>query len=74
MIKLTRIDGREITINADEIESVDSSFDSTVTLKSGKKVIVREGSDEIILKVVSYRKECFSEILLKIPDVSETKD
>ncbi len=57
MITLTRIDGSKITVNADEIETVESSYDSTITLKSGKKIIVREDADLIVEKVISYRRK-----------------
>ncbi len=60
MITLTKIDGTSITLNAEEIEIIESSHDSTITLKSGKKVIVSEKSSEIIDKVIDYKQKCFS--------------
>lgn len=60
MITLTKIDGNSITINADEIELVETFHDTTITLKSGKKIIVKEATSDIIDKVVSYRQLCFS--------------
>jgi flagellar protein FlbD len=65
MINLTRIDGGPITVNADEIETVESSHDSTLTLRSGRKIIVRETSGEIIQKVVEFRRS----YMAKLPDV-----
>jgi flagellar protein FlbD len=58
MILLTRIDGRQITVNADEIEIIESSHDSAITLKSGRVVIVRESPEEIVDKVIDYRQKC----------------
>jgi flagellar protein FlbD len=58
MIKLTRIDGSKFIINADEIETVESLHDTTISLKTGKKIIVRETDDEIIDLVVDYRQKC----------------
>lgn len=60
MITLTKIDSTLITINADEIEFVESAHDSTITLKSGKKIIVKESSSIIIKKVIEYKQECFA--------------
>ncbi len=74
MIKLSRIDGRSIIINADEIEIVETLHDTTLTLKSGKKVIVKDSADDIIKKIIEYRKQCFSEILLKTPQVKSESD
>jgi flagellar protein FlbD len=62
MITLTKIDSLKITINADEIETVESHHDSTVTLKSGKKIIVKEPAEEITRKVIEYRQNCFSKL------------
>ncbi|MFP4529527.1 MAG: flagellar FlbD family protein [Candidatus Kapaibacterium sp.] len=68
MIKLTRIDGREIVVNADDIETVETSHDSTVSLKTGRKLIVVESADEIIGKVIEFRQKCFEKVLVS-PDV-----
>ncbi len=59
MIILTKIDNSEILINADEIESADSGHDTTITCKSGKKIIVKESYSEIIKKVIDYKKEYY---------------
>ena len=72
MITLTKIDGHQITVNADEIELVETFHDTTISMKSGKKIIVKETDEEIIEKVIHYRKECFSEYL-KMPDIKGVK-
>jgi flagellar protein FlbD len=63
MISLTKIDTSKIIINADEIETIDAHYNSTITLKSGKKIVVKESSDEIISKVVEYRQKCFAKFI-----------
>lgn len=63
MIRLTTLDGRQIVVNADEIETIDAGHESLLSLKSGKKIIVRESSDEIINMVILYKKECFGKLL-----------
>ena len=59
MIKLTTIDGREIIINADEIEQIDIGHESVLSLKSGKKILVKENADEIVAKVIEYKRFCY---------------
>ncbi len=66
MIVLTKIDGRPLAVNADEIETVETTHDSTVSLKSGKKIIVKENYQQIIEKVVAYRRECLSALPEKV--------
>ncbi len=61
MIQLTKIDGEKITVNAEEIETVEKSYDTTITLKSGRKIIVVENPEVISEKVVEYKRKCVSE-------------
>ncbi len=70
MINLSRIDGRPITINADEIETIESSHDTTVSLKSGKKIIVRESAGAITEMVVAFKRKCFTEAFAKLPEIT----
>ncbi len=60
MITLTRIDSTPITVNADEIETVESYHDTTITLRSGRRIIVQEAASVIIEMVVAYRQKCHS--------------
>lgn len=56
MIRLTRLNGVEVVVNADLIEFVETTPDTLVTLFTGKKIPVRETVEEVIEKVVSYRR------------------
>ena len=64
MIKVTKIDGSNVIVNCDEIETVESAYDTTITLNSGKKVIVKENYEEIVRKTIEYKQKCFSKILV----------
>lgn len=59
MIRLTTIDGRDVIINADEIEQIDIGHESILTLKSGKKILVIESADEIVSKVIEYKRNYY---------------
>ena len=39
------------------IESMEANPDLTLTMLSGKKLVVRNSPDEIIEKIVSYRRK-----------------
>ena len=56
MIKLNRLNGFEIVVNAELIERIKSNPDTTLTLATGTKVIVRNSSDEVIAKIIEYRR------------------
>ena len=57
MIELTRLNGKQIIINSDLIESVEENPDTVVTLVNGKKIIVRENKYEVKELVKSYKRE-----------------
>jgi flagellar protein FlbD len=56
MIKLSRINGAEVTVNAEMIETVEATPDTIVTLTTGKKIMVVESVEKVIDKVMAYRR------------------
>lgn len=54
MIRVTRLDGRCMVINADHIKYVEITPDTIVTLTTGEKVIVKESAEELVDRVVEY--------------------
>lgn len=56
MIKVTRLNGQSLVVNADLIEFVEEIPDTIVSLTTGKKIMVKEDSDQIIDKVAEYRR------------------
>lgn len=55
MIKVTRLNGKEFVINAEQIEFAEETPDTVISLMSGKKVVVKEKIDQLIEKVVKYK-------------------
>jgi flagellar protein FlbD len=56
MIRLTRINHQEIVLNSDLIEHMEASPDTVITLTTGQKMMVLETPEEIIERVVSFRR------------------
>jgi len=56
MIKLTRLDKSEIWVNPHQIECIEATPDSVLTMLSGKKLVVRETVPEIVNTILLYRK------------------
>ena len=56
MISLHKLNGTEIVVNAELIETLEPGPQTVVHLATGNKVVVRENADEIVSKVVEYRK------------------
>jgi flagellar protein FlbD len=63
MIELTKVSGDKITVNAEEIETVESSHDTTITMKSGKKLLVMESSTIISELTIAYKKKCYAGLI-----------
>ncbi len=58
MIDVTKMNGVNITINADLIEIIEETPDTVITLTTGKKIIVKESRQTIKNLVKSFKKEC----------------
>lgn len=57
MIELTRLNAKVFTLNALYIETVESFPDTTITLTTGSKILVRESEEQVREKVIAfYRK------------------
>lgn len=56
MIVLTKLNDVEIVINSDYIEIMQEAPDTTITLTTGRKIIVKEAVDDIIDKIITYKK------------------
>lgn len=60
MIKLTRLHNQIVVVNPDHIYAAEARPDTTLRLVSGETIIVRETLDELIDKVVAYRRRISS--------------
>jgi flagellar protein FlbD len=57
MIKLTRLNGQSFVLNAIFIEQVQSFPDTTITLSNGKKIVVLDSEEDVMLKTVEFYQE-----------------
>ena len=56
MITLSRLNGQIVAINPDLITWIDVTPDTTVSLLGGDRIIVRESLDEVIERVIAFRR------------------
>jgi flagellar protein FlbD len=59
MIKVTRLDHSELVVNAELIETIEATPDTVITLTSGKKLVVSEEVEEIVRRVLEYRRHAY---------------
>ena len=60
MIRLTRLNHVPMIVNADLIEHIDMTPDTVVTLTSGQKYMVLETAEEVVEKVIGFRRKLLS--------------
>ena len=72
MIKVTRINNKELVVNAELIEFLEKTPDSIISLTTGKKFAVIDTIDEIIEKVIDYRLKTNS-FIMKLKDSELTE-
>lgn len=56
MITITRLNDKEIVINADLIETIEENPDTTITMTTGRIFIAKEKKDDVIGKIINYKK------------------
>ncbi len=62
MIRITRLNNTELIVNADLIEFIEATPDTIITLTTGQKLIASEPVEEIIERVIAFRRR------IMIPD------
>lgn len=55
MVRLTRLNGTVMHVNADLIATVEEHHDTVVTLLDGKTYVVQETAEAVVAGVVTYR-------------------
>jgi flagellar protein FlbD len=76
MIQLTRLNHVPLIVNADLIEHVEVTPDTVVALTTGQKFMVLESADEVVDKVIQFRRAILSSARcpLKIQEMAELTD
>ncbi len=56
MIALTRLNKERLLVNPDLIKFVEQAPDTVITLLAGEKILVSESADEVIAKIMAFRR------------------
>lgn len=54
MITVTRLNGKQVVVNAELIRTVESNPDTTITLINGDHIIVLESMEQVVERAVAY--------------------
>ncbi len=64
MIQLTRLNNHPLVVNSDLIKFVEQAPDTVITLVNGDKIVVRESAEDVLQKVVQFRRSVLQGIML----------
>jgi flagellar protein FlbD len=56
MIRLTRLNSQPLIVNSDLIKFIEAAPDTVLTLVNGEKVIVQESEEQILERIVEFRR------------------
>jgi flagellar protein FlbD len=63
MIKLTRLNGSEFWVNQDHIQFLEKVPETMISLTDGKKITVKESTEELIEKVLEFRRRAVPAVM-----------
>jgi flagellar protein FlbD len=63
MVRLTRLNHAPMVLNSDLIEHIDVTPDTVITLTTGQILRVRESAEEVVERIVEFRRRIFAEQL-----------
>ena len=69
MIQLTRLNGNKFLINSDLIEIIDANPDTVITLINDHKFVVKENMQDVIDKVIEYKKQAGLQVNIRKREV-----
>lgn len=56
MIKVIRLDDSVFYVNPHQIESLEETPDTVITLVTGKKLIVKNSIQDVLKSIIEYRR------------------
>ncbi|WP_010249110.1 flagellar FlbD family protein [Acetivibrio cellulolyticus] len=63
MIVLTKLNGSKFVLNSELIESLEGTPDTVISTTTGKKIVVAENVEEVVEKVIQYKRKIFCNLL-----------
>ena len=70
MIQLTRLNNHPLMVNPDLVKFVEKAPDTVLTLVSGEKIVVLETTEQVLAKIVEFRRTILSGPALRSPSAS----
>lgn len=74
MIRLTRLNHVPLVLNCDLIEHIEETPDTVVTLTTGQILRVRESADQVVARIVEFRRRIFRPEELRADERRDAKE
>ena len=71
MVELTKLNGEKVVINCELIEYIDANPDTAINLTTNNRFVVKESVEEVITKIVNFKREIFSSGKIIFSDTKE---
>lgn len=74
VVYLTHLDGTAFVLNAEYIETVEGRPDTVITTIEGKHFVVREGVEDVVERVIHYRRSILgapSRLVASVPGMGK---
>lgn len=56
MIRVTRLNSSPLILNSDLVEHIETTPDTVITLTTGQSLRVRESAEEVVQRIVEFRR------------------
>lgn len=73
MIALQRLNGKTFILNADLIETIESTPDTVIKMTTGKTIITQNSAEDVVRKAIKYKQLCHQTIQVIQKDKEESK-
>lgn len=67
MIRVTRLNSSPLILNSDLVEHIETTPDTVITLTTGQSLRVRESADEVVQRIVEFRRSIYGPGSLPAP-------
>ncbi len=74
MIALQRLNGQSFILNADLIETLESTPDTVIKLTTGKTLVALNSVEDIVRKTVKYKQLCHQSIQVVHREKEDTEN
>lgn len=58
MIFVTRLNGKELVVNLDQVVFVEATPDTRLSLATGERLMVQESVNEVLRRAAEFRRRC----------------